>query len=90
VTSAKERKTKSKSKEKSKAKPKPRSIPLSERIDDPEILEVLRQPVGSPINLTEEQKLKVLLAGMGSRPDLPTGEEYVRRVRAKWGIKVRG
>ena len=71
------------------AKPK-KPIPLSELIDDPEILEVLRQPVGSPVNLTREQALKVLRAGMGGRPDLPTGAEYVRQVRKKWGLTTRG
>jgi hypothetical protein len=66
---------------------KPR--PLSELIDDPEILEVLREPLGSPVNLTREQAIAVVQAGIGGRPDLPTGAEYVRRVRRLWGVKAR-
>ena len=81
--------TKPKTKDK-KRKEKPKAIPLSERIDDPEILEILRQPVGTPFKLTPEQAKIVLLAGMGSRPDLPSGEEYVRKIRSRLGIKVRG
>ena len=73
-----------------KKKEKPKAIPLSDRIDDPEILEVLRQPVGTPFKLTREQALIVLKAGMGGRPDLPTGAEYVRQVRKKYGIRARG
>ena len=73
---------------KNKSKPKP--IPLSERIDDPEILEALSQPVGSPIDLTPEQALVVLKAGVGSRPDLPPGDEFVKELRKTVGIRVRG
>jgi hypothetical protein len=89
VTAAKKT-TKPKTNDKKK-KEKPRPIPLSDLIDDPEILEVLRQPVGSPINLTREQALVVLRAGVGGRPDLPSGAEYVRQVRRMWrGLTPRG
>lgn len=71
-------------------KDKPKPIPLSERIDDPEILEVLRQPIGSPINLTPEQALVVLRAGVGSRPDLPPGDQFVNELRKTLGIRLRG
>jgi hypothetical protein len=82
VTAARKTTTPKTNAKKTKEKPKP--IPLSDLIDDPEILEALRQPVGSPINLTREQALVVLRAGVGGRPDLPTGREYVRRVRKMW------
>lgn len=72
------------------AKDKPQPTALSDVIEDPEILEALRQPLGSPIDLSREQALVVLRAGMGGRPDFPTGEEFVNEVRGTLGIRVRG
>jgi hypothetical protein len=64
---------------------------LIDEIDDPEIKEMLRQPVGTPLKLTREQALKIVHAGMGGRPDLPPGDEYVRRISRIWkGFLPRG
>jgi len=64
---------------------------LIDEIDDPEIKEMLRQPLGTPVKLTREQAIKIVQAGIGGRPDLPPGDEYVRRVSRIWkGFIPRG
>ena len=55
-----------------------------QRIKDEEILALLDEPVGSPLPLTREQAIEIVRAGIGARPDLPTGKEYVRSVRKLW------
>jgi hypothetical protein len=79
MTTAKARKT---------VKAKARTI--AEQIEDPQILEILQQPVGTPVNLTREQALAIVRAGIGGRPDLPSGKEYVRRVRKAGSAPARG
>ena len=58
---------------------------MRERIKDPAILELLDQPVGTPLPpLTREQAIEIVEAGIGGRPDLPSGREYVKRVAKIW------
>jgi hypothetical protein len=58
-----------------------KSKSMRDGIKDTMILELLDEPVGSPIPpLTREQALEIVNAGMGTRPDLPSGAEYVRRI----------
>ena len=71
------------------AKEKPKH--LIDLVEDESLKEVLRQPVGTPVKLTREQALAVVRAGMGGRPDLPPGDEYVRKVSKIWrGFLPRG
>ena len=57
---------------------------LRDKIKDPKILEMLNEPVGAPIDLTREQAIAIVDAGIGGRPDLPSGSEYVKRIRKIW------
>jgi hypothetical protein len=60
------------------------------KIKDPRIeaklQKILSEPVGTPIDLTREEAKAIVEAGIGGRPDLPSGEEYVRQVsEMMWG-----
>ena len=58
---------------------------------EPDLEEMLKQPLGTPVRLTLEQALAVVEAGIGGRPDLPAGTEYVRQIREEWrGLTGRG
>jgi hypothetical protein len=47
---------------------------------------ILSQPVGTPIQLTREEAIAIVEAGIGGRPDLPPGAEYVKDMaRLMWG-----
>jgi len=64
---------------------------LIDLVADESLKNALRQPVGTPVELTREQALAVVRAGMGGRPDLPPGDEYVRKVSKIWrGFLPRG
>ena len=52
--------------------------------DRPNIKAMLREPVGSPVSLTDEEAEAIAREAFGKRPDLPPGEEYVRQVRKVW------
>ncbi|MFQ5880469.1 MAG: chorismate synthase, partial [Dehalococcoidia bacterium] len=52
--------------------------------DSPRLQEMLRQPLGSPVNLTREEAIAIAREAFGKRPDLPPGDEYVRRLRPMW------
>jgi len=44
-----------------------------------------------PRKMTREEAIRIVNAGIGTRPDLPTGVEYVRQVRGIWkGLMPRG
>jgi hypothetical protein len=52
---------------------------------------ILAEPVGSPVQLTREEAIAIVQAGIGGRPDLPRGAEYVRQVsRQVWADLVFG
>lgn len=52
---------------------------------------VSKRPRGASAKLRKEQARAIVEAGIGSRPDLPPGTEYVRRLRKVWrGLKPRG
>ena len=60
------------------------------KIKDPKIEaklhQILSEPVGTPISLTREEAIAISEAGMGGRPDLPCGRDYVRAIaRQMWG-----
>ena len=57
---------------------------LIDVVEDENVKAALRQPVGAPVKLTREQALAIVRAGMGGRPDLPPGDEYVRKVSKIW------
>jgi hypothetical protein len=47
---------------------------------------ILSEPLGTPIQLTREEAIAIVEAGIGGRPDLPPGAEYVKEVaRLMWG-----
>lgn len=50
----------------------------------PKIRALLAQPVGAPIELTPQEARAIAREAFGKRPDLPPGEEYVRRLRPVW------
>jgi hypothetical protein len=53
---------------------------------DSELVRIVTEPVGTPINLTREQAVAVVDALIGTGPDHPTGVEYVREVKRRvWG-----
>jgi hypothetical protein len=58
------------------------------RIEDTEldakVKRILAEPVGTPIQLTREEAIAIVEAGRGGRRDLPSGEEYVRKVSKVW------
>lgn len=58
------------------------------KIKDPRIeaklQQILAEPVGTPIHLSKEEAIAIVEAGMGGRPDLPPGDEYVRQVSKIW------
>ena len=59
------------------------------KIEDPRIeaklRKILTEPVGAPIELSREEAIAIVEAGIGAWPDLPSGEEYVRQVsRMMW------
>lgn len=52
---------------------------------------MMKQPLGTPVHLTRDQALAIVEAGIGGRPELPTGTEYVRHIREAWrGLTGRG
>jgi hypothetical protein len=57
-------------------------------IEDPVLEEkvrtILAEPVGTPIRLTREEAIAIVEAGRGGRPDLPSGTDYVRKVKKAW------
>jgi hypothetical protein len=55
----------------------------------PKFQAVLRDPRARVPSLTREERWAVIREGIGSRPDLPPGKEYVRRVRPIWGGLIR-
>lgn len=57
--------------------------------DKPHIKAMLKQPLGSPISLTEEEADIIAKEAFGKRPDLPPGEEYVRRLKSVWAGLLR-
>jgi hypothetical protein len=66
----------------------PRS--LADRLPRGKLRKLLDDPVGSPVPLTREEAIAIVNAGIGGRPDLPSGKEYVRRVRGIWrGLQPR-
>jgi hypothetical protein len=57
---------------------------LTDLVADEDVKDILKQPLGAPVELTREQALKIVKAGIGGRPDLPPGDEYVRKVSKIW------
>lgn len=56
-----------------------------------EIRTMLEQPLGTSVHLTREQAAAIVDAGIGGRPDLPPGTQYVRQIREAWrGLTGRG
>lgn len=56
----------------------------------PKFKSMLNQPVGSPIELTLEEAEEIVKLAAGSRPDLPTGKDFVKEVRTLLGHSIIG
>lgn len=56
--------------------------------DKPNILAMLRQPVGAPISLSRDEALEMARQAFGSSPDLMPGEDFVRQVRPLIGHSI--
>jgi hypothetical protein len=54
----------------------------------PHIRAMLREHVGAPIFLTREEAIEIARSSFASEPDLPSGEEYVRKVRPLLGRAI--
>ena len=53
--------------------------------------EILAQPLGTPLTISRNDAIAIVEAGIGGRPDLPSGREYVRKIAKVWrGLKPRG
>lgn len=52
------------------------------------MVELLRQPMGSPIELDLEDALEIIRKAAGRRPDLPSGIEFVRELRPDLGYSI--
>lgn len=50
----------------------------------PRFREMLAMPVGAHVELTREEAAAIVREGFASRPDLPPGDEYVKRIRPMW------
>jgi hypothetical protein len=57
---------------------------LSDKLDDERLLRLLAEPLGSAVPITRKDAIAIVQAGIGGRPDLPSGKEYVRRIRRLW------
>ena len=62
--------------------------PLAQK--NPAIARMLAEPPGTPIKLSKEQAAAIVQAGIGARPDLPSGSAYVRSVKKYWRSLVPG
>lgn len=56
--------------------------------DKPNILAMVRQPVGTPVSLTRDEALEIARQAFGSSPDLVLGEDFVRQVRPLIGRSI--
>ena len=56
--------------------------------DSPKFIELLSQPLGSPIELTLEEADEIVRLAAGRLPDLPSGIEYTREVRELLGRSI--
>lgn len=56
--------------------------------DRSHIRAMLKEPVGAPITLAKEEALAIAREAFGRVPSLPSGEEYVHRVRNLWGSLI--
>ena len=56
--------------------------------DKPNIIAMLRQPVGTPVSLTRDEALEMSRQAFGSNPDLMPGEEFVGQVRPLIGRSI--
>ncbi len=50
--------------------------------------QLLQEPMGSPVVLTQDEALEVVRLAFGRRPDLPRSEDFVRDVRELLGHSV--
>ena len=54
----------------------------------PHIRAMLGEPVGAPISLTRDEAVEIARLSFASKPELPSGEEYVREVRPLLGHSI--
>lgn len=64
------------------AAPEQASSPQEQVGDSSRLKHMLAQPLGAPIELTDEEAEEIVRLAAGSRPDLTPGKEYVEDVRS--------
>jgi len=47
----------------------------------PKLQALLAAPLGSPVELTQEEAKEIVRLAFGRRPDLPAGKKFVEEVR---------
>lgn len=50
--------------------------------------ELLIEPVGTPVSLTRHEAAELARRLFGADPSLPSGSEYVERVRGDWSMRL--
>jgi len=58
--------------------------------DSPRLQHLLAQPLGSPVDLTDEEAEEIVRLAAGRRPDLRPGRDYVRYIRTLLGHSIVG
>ena len=53
--------------------------------ETPKFIDLLSQPLGSPIELTPEEADEIVRLAAGRRPDLPEGKNFTNEVREQLG-----
>jgi len=64
--------------------------PVTTIWDSARLQHLLAQPLGAPVDLTDEEAEEIVRLAAGRRPDLPPGRDYVRYVRALFGHSILG
>lgn len=53
--------------------------------ETPKFIDLLSQPLGSPIEITAEEAEEIVRLAAGRRPDLPEGKDFVKGIREQLG-----
>jgi hypothetical protein len=62
--------------------------PIADIWDGPKLRKALMEPMGAPISLTTEEAIEIARRAFGSNPKLPSGKEFVGRIRPLIGHSI--
>jgi len=62
--------------------------PVTTVWDSPRLRNLLAQPLGAPVELTDEEAEEIVRLAAGRRPDLTPGKDYVEDVRTLLGHSI--